>query len=155
MNDFYEKLLIKIEDNIDNFKTLISLDNALGNNFNIEDIINFLKFPKDFNFISDKIIGNILITEGDIFTIIKLLQKLSNLEGNYILYINNFNEATNSFLVMISNKIYKEMNKNINITIDYDQNYNKYLNEMVNIIGSEEFVNTAKKDFSHYNEVII
>ncbi len=157
MNNYniYKKLLTVINNEYEAFQTLVNADNSLGLNVTCDDIINYLEFSPQYMFSDSPIAGNILITEGDILSILKIFHNLINYEGEFILYINNDNPGTITYLVTKMNEIYKNLNINIVIKIDYSNNYNDYLNSLVTIIGSEEFVETAKKDFKNANQVIV
>ncbi len=154
-NNIYKRLLEIIKSEEEDFKTLVDADNILGLNVTPEDIINYLKFSQDEKVLNDSIIGNILITEGDILTVLKIIHDIVNYSGKYIIYINDDNIGTNTYLVKLANKIYQELNLNVELEIDYSKNYNKYLNELVTIIGSDNFVKTATNDFPNAKEIII
>lgn len=155
MISVYKRLLEIINYELDSFDTLISADNVLGLNVTTEEIINYLEFASDFNSLKSPIIGNIIITEGDILSVLKILNDLKNYNGEYILYINGDNLGTITYLVSRANIIYKENNLNLLIKIDYSENYNNYLNELVTLIGSETFIEESFKDFSNANKIIV
>ena len=154
-NNVYKRLLEIIKSEEEDFKTLVDADNILGLNVTPEDIINYLKFSQDEKVLNDSIIGNILITEGDILTVLKIIHDIVNYSGKYIIHINDDNIGTNTYLVKLANKIYQELNLNVELEIDYSKNYNKYLNELVTIIGSDNFVKTVAMDFPNAKEIII
>ncbi len=148
-NTIYKKLLKLINDESDAFKTIVNLDDLSE-----EEILSYLEFvntPKELG----PIVGNILITEGNPLSIIKIINDLSNLEGEYTLFINSTNLGTNTYLVDKANSIYKELNLNLNINIDYSQNYNHLIGNLVNIIGSEDFTSTVHLDFLNGNIIIV
>ena len=99
------------------------------------------------------IIGKVIITEGDILSVLKVINDLKYNNGNYILYINNDNISTNTYLVNRANYIYKKMGIDLNIEIDYSYNYNNYLDKLVTVIGSNEFNLESKNDFSNANHI--
>jgi len=76
-------------------------------------------------------------------------------EGEYTIYINDDNLGTNTYLISRANKIYKELNINVEIKIDYSDNYNSYINNLVTLYGSENFVETANIDFPNANKIIV
>ena len=154
-NNIYKRLLEIIKGEEEDFKTLVDADNILGLNVTPEDIINYLEFTQDEKVLNDSIIGNILITEGDILTVLKIIHDIVNYSGKYIIHINDDNIGTNTYLVKLANKIYQELNLNVELEIDYSKNYNKYLNELVTIIGSDDFVKTVSYDFPNAKEIII
>ena len=154
-NNVYKRLLEIIKSEEEDFKTLVDADNILGLNVTPEDIINYLEFTQDEKVLNDSIIGNILITEGDILTVLKIIHDIVNYSGKYIIHINDDNIGTNTYLVKLANKIYQELNLNVELEIDYSKNYNKYLNELVTIIGSDNFVKTVAMDFPNAKEIII
>ena len=155
MNNIYPRLLQFISEERESFDMLIEADNVLGLNVTSEDIINFLDFTTAETIIPFPCLGNIIITEGDILSVLKIIHDITRYEGEYILYINEDNIGTITYLVSRANMIYKELGLNLNIKIDYSENYNSYLNELVNIVGSEDFVETASLDFTNVNKVII
>ena len=154
-NNVYKRLLEIIKSEADDFKTLVDADNIFDLNVTSEDILNFLEFTPAENVLNAPIVGNILITEGDILSVLKIIHDIANYSGRYILYINDDNLGTITYLVKLANKIYQELNINIILEIDYSKNYNRYLNELVTIIGSEDFVKTASIDFPNANQIII
>lgn len=154
-NDIFMNLLNKIMEEKESFDMLIDADNILGLNVSSEDIINFLEFNNSSELLSNSIVGNIIITEGDILSILKLIHDLVYYEGEYILYINNDNIGTITYLVSRANQIYKNFNIDVSITIDYSDNYNKHLDEQVTILGSSNFVNTAYADFKKYHLIVV
>lgn len=154
-NSIYKKLLNKIQEELESFNMLIDADNVLGLNVGVEDIINYLEFASDDNSLNGPILGNIIITEGDILSILKIINDLKNNTGDYILYINNDNIGTNTYLISRGNKIYKDLGINVNIRIDYSDNYNEYLDELVTVIGSEKFIKESEQDFSNANHIIV
>lgn len=154
-NSIYKKLLNMIMVEKENFDILVSADNVLGLNVTSDDIVNYLEFAPESNSLNSPIIGNAIITEGDILSILKVINDLRNNTGEYILYINDDNLGTISYLVGKANKIYKELEKELVIKIDYSINYNNYLNTLVTIVGSKEFNRETEKDFSNANHVIV
>lgn len=155
MISVYSSLLEIINNELDSFDTLISADNVLGLNVSSEDIINYLEFASDNTSLNGNIMGNIIITEGDILSILKVLNDLKNYNGEYLLYINGDNLGTITYLVSRVNKIYKDNFINVVIKIDYSENYNEYVNELVTIIGSEEFILESENDFSNKVTIIV
>lgn len=154
-NNIYKKLLDIIVTEKDSFEMLISADNNLGLNVSVEEIMNYLEFSNDNNTLNGPIIGNNIITEGDILSVLKIINDLQNYSGEYILYINNDNMGSNTYLVSRANKLYKENGLDLYIKIDYSENYNAYINSLVNLIGSEDFVNTSSIDFVNSNKIIV
>ena len=154
-NSIYKRLLEIISNELEAFNTLISADNVLGLNVTSEEILNYLEFAKDENSLSGPILGNVIITEGDILSILKIINDLKYNEGEYLLYINNDNLGTITYLVSRANMIYKEFGINIKIQIDYSDNYNVYVNTLVSIIGSDAFILESKKDFNNANQIMM
>ena len=154
-NDFFMNLLDKILEEKDAFEMLINADNVLGLNVTCDDIINYLEFNNSSEALTNSIVGNIIITEGDILSILKLVHDLVFYEGEYYLYINHDNIGTISYLVSRSNEIYRNFNLPVHITIIYDDNYNKYLQDQVTILGGSDFINTAYKDFVNYHLIVV
>ncbi len=154
-NNVYKRLLEIIKSEEADFRTLVDADNIFDLNVTADDILNFLEFSSQDEILSAPIVGSILITEGDILTILKIIHDIVNYSGKYILFINDDNLGTNTYLVKLANKIYKEYNLNVEIELDYSKNYNHYLNELVTIIGSEDFVKTSVGDFQNANQIIL
>lgn len=154
MNKIYEKLLEIIISDRESFELLISVDNVLGLNVTSEDIINYLEFNTNSNTLNAPLVGNVIITEGDVLSVLKIIHDIVNYSGEYILYINEDNLGTITYLISRANMIYKNLGFNVNIKLDYSENYNAYLNNLVTIIGSENFVNTAILDFTNANKII-
>ena len=155
-NILFSRLLEIIEQEKDAFNTLVDLDNTLGLGVTSEEIIGFLEFNNtNEKILESNIDNNIIITEGNILSILKIIHDLAYYEGEYILYINKNNRAIITYLITKINNIYKELDLDINIKIDYSDNYNRYLNEQVTIVGSDIFVNTACKDFDTYQMIIV
>ena len=154
-NDIFNYLLNKILEEKNDFELLVEADNILGLNVKSEDIINYLEFNNNEELLNNKIIGNIIITEGDIISVLKIIHDLVYYEGEYLLYINDDNIGTISYLVSRANDLYNKFELNVKININYDDNYNKFLHEQVTIIGSSEFVNTAYIDFDNYQLIVV
>lgn len=154
-NHFYVELLKFISEEREAFNTLLDTDNTLGLNVTSDDIVNYLEFANNDDIFNSLIIGNVIITEGDILSVLRIIKDIMKYEGEYTLYINEDNPGTITYLITRANLIYKELSLNLSIKIDYSENYNKYLNELVTIIGSEDFVNTASKDFLKANKIIM
>ena len=155
MNNFYIKLLEILLKEKDYFVKLVNSDNYLGVNAHSDDILNYLEFSNNDNNLSKELTNNIIITDGSILTILKILNDLKYYRGEYIIYINNDNIGTITYLVDRANRIFKDYKVNVKIKIDYRENYNYYLNSIVNIIGNEKFVNICSKDFIDSNNIIL
>lgn len=154
-NKVYQKLLDVIKNELGSFDTLISADNVLGLNVTSEDVINFLEFSNTDKVLSAPIIGNILITEGDVLSVLKIISDLQYNTGEYVLYINNDNVGTNTYLVNRANKIYQELGIELVIKIDYSDNYNAYFDSLVSIVGGNIFNSECETDFSNANHIIV
>ena len=154
INNVFNKLLEYINLEQDAFNTLINADNTLGLNVTVDDIYNYLEFTNTDKLLSNNIMGNIIITEGDVLSVLKLIHDLVYYNGEYILFINDDNRGIITYLVKRANQIYNELGINVNLKIDYNKNYNSYINNAVTIIGSNDFVNTACKDFTNYNIIV-
>lgn len=152
-SNLYKRLLEFISEERESFDMLISADNTLGLNVTSDDIINFLEFSIDN--LKNVIMGNVIITEGDILSVLKLINDLITYEGEYTIFINDDNIGTITYLISRTNMIYKELNLNLNIKIDYSDNYNAHLNSLVTIYGSEDFIETTKVDFPNANKIIV
>ena len=51
----------------------------------------------------------------------------------------------------MANKIYENLELDVEIQLDMNLNYNKYLDKEVTLIGSKNFISEAKNDFSKVN----
>ncbi len=154
-SDVYKNLLSIIETDYESLQMLVEADNVLGLNVSIDDITSYLEFFNKDKALVNPIVGNTIITEGDILSILKIINDLVYYEGEYTLYINDDNIGTITYLVKCANYIYNTLGKNIHINIDYSDNYNKYVNELVTVIGSNEFVLASSKDFNNSNQIIV
>lgn len=154
-NNVYKRMLEIIKSEENEFKTLVDADNFLGTGVTSDEIVNYLEFTQNEKILKAPIIGNILITEGDVLSILKIIHDIVNYSGKYIIHINDDNLGINTYLIKLANKIYQELNVNVELEIDYSKNYNEYLNELVTIIGSDNFVKTVSIDFPNANQIII
>jgi hypothetical protein len=155
MNNIFIALYNKIANQREDFSVLLNADRIDSVNININDILDFLEFSNDVKNLNGDINNHIIITEGDIMSILRIVHDLANEKGIYILFINDENKAVITYLINSANDLYKKMNIEVEIKIDYSRNYNYYLNDDVTIIGSDEFVNTAKDDFTNYEIIIV
>ena len=154
-NGIYGVLLEYLTNDLENFSKLLNLDNPLGLGPTVDDILEYLEFTNTETVLDQEIHNKVLITEGDILSVLKIVHDISFLEGDFLLYINAENEAIISYLIKIVNKIFIDYDLKLRIKIDYDLNYNAYKDAPVTIIGSEEFVNTAGKDFQNKEIIIV
>ena len=154
-NQVFKRLLDCIKNEQDIFEALVSADNSSDLNVNSSEIINYLEFSKEDNALSGPIVGNIIITEGDILSVLRIIHDLILHNGTFTLFINSDNLGTITYLIEKVNKIYQELNVNVTINLDYSKNYNSHLNSLVTIIGSADFVKTASKDFKNPNQLIM
>lgn len=154
-NGIYSVLLEYIQKDEEAFNALVNSDNIYGLGTTKEEIIEYLEFTNEDYVLSSKINNNVLITEGDILSVLKIIHDITYYEGKYILYINNDNAAIITYIIKCVNRIFENYNLKIRIKIDYSRNYNDYLNIPVTLIGSEDFVNTARKDFSNAQQIIV
>ena len=51
--------------------------------------------------------------------------------------------------------IYQELGLDLKLEIDYSDNYNALLNELVTIVGSEEFILETNEDFPNANHIVV
>ena len=154
-NGIYDVLLEYLANDLENFSKLLNLDNPLGLGPTVDDILEYLEFTNTETVLDKEINNKVLITEGDILSVLKIVHDLAFLEGDFLLYINDENKAIISYLIKIVNKIFVDYDLKLRIKIDYDMNYNAYKDTPVTIIGSEEFVNTAGKDFQNKEIIIV
>lgn len=150
-NIIFTKLLEYIYDDEDALTTLLQADQLKEK----DNIIAFLNSCNTSSYLTSPIIGNSILTEGDIYTTLKLINDLALYQGEYTLYINDENKATNAYLVKRANDIYASLGIEVTIIIDFAQNYNNYLGSPVTLIGSEDFVLTSKEDFPYGNYIIV
>lgn len=154
-NKIFIKLLDYIYKDKEVFDASVKADNTLGINISSNDIVDYLDYSFEDLTKTDQIRGNVIITEGDVESVLRAIKDLENYKGDYILFINKDNMAIISYFIKRANDIYKELNIPVKILIDYSDNYNKYINELVTIIGKETFINTVSKDFKNSNLVIV
>lgn len=151
----YRKLLDYIKDDKEAFDILVNADNSLGLSPTSDDIINFLEFSSSDKTLDGPIVGKIILTEGDVLTTLRVIHDVIFYEGEFTIHINESNVGVNTYLVKRANKIYQSYNLNITLKLDYATNYNAYLNDLVTIIGSEDFVEVAALDFKNANQIIM
>lgn len=154
-NSLFTKLLEIINNEREDFEILVNADNILGLNVSVDDILNYLEYCFEETTLKVQLKGNIIITDGDILSILKIIHDMIYYEDNYILYINENNMGTIAYLISRVNSILEEFEINTLIKVDYSRNYNKYLDKYVNIVGNENFVNMVKLDFKDYNSIIV
>lgn len=151
----YNELRQIIDKYYKDFVRLVNKDNTLGLNVSPEEVISYLEFSSDESFLSSPIVGNIIITEGDILSTLKVIKTLTKYDGSYLLYINGDNLNLNTFFIRMANMLYMKLGINVKIKLDYSKNYNSYLGALVNLVGSNNFVTSAKEDFSSANQIIV
>lgn len=151
----YRKLLDVIKDEEEAFKILVNADDSLGLGATYDDIVCYLEYSLEEKTLKGPIVGNIILTEGDVLSTLKIVHDLVFYEGEFTLFINEMNIGVNTYLIERVNKIYQDYNLDLHITIDYSKNYNNYLENLVTIIGSEDYVKTTMKDFSNPNQIIV
>ncbi len=152
----YRKLLDYFKEEEEEVKILISADNELGLLPTYDEVVEYLEYSFEEKTLNGPLVGNIFLTEGDILSTLKIVHDLvSSSEGEYTLFINEMNIGLNTYIIDKVNKIYDEYNLDLKINLDYHKNYNQYLNSLVTIVGSEDFVMTASKDFKNANQIIV
>ena len=152
----YRKLLDYLKEEEEAVKILINADNELGLLPTYDEVVEYLEYSFEEKTLSGPLVGNIFLTEGDILSTLKIVHDLVNSpEGKYTLFINEMNIGLNTYIVDKVNKIYDEYNLDLKINLDYRKNYNQYLNSLVTIVGSEDYVMTASKDFKNANQIIV
>ncbi len=154
-NNIYGELLKYIKEEMPSFQKIVNIDNTLSLNVTEDEIINYLEFASLNLEEKIPIKGKVIITEGDVLTILKVINSLVSLKGRYTIYINNDNISINTYFVNRANLIIENLNLKAHLIVDYSLNYNKYLDKEVTIVGSEDFVMTAKQDFPLGNPVIL
>lgn len=142
-NELTKELLKQIDTDRESLNIILEND-RIYNPLKLDDLIRLIYTNKD-SFLTFN--GHTLLTEGEIESIIKIIISLTQHEGNYILFINESNVGTITYLIKKTNKIYETLGINVFIEIDYSKNYNYYMNNHVTLIGSNDFVNTSKHDF--------
>ncbi len=155
MNEIYNKLLEIIGEDPQEFQTVVNADNPAGIGITCEELWDFLEFSINEDYLNKEINSSILITNGNVYTTLKIIHDLAFKTGNFIIYINENNVSTNYYFMKMANKIYEKLGLNVQIRADLSRNYNKYLDQSVTLIGSESFMREAKKDFSNANVIII
>ena len=155
MNEVYNKLLEIINNDRISFDKVVNNDNKMGLGITAEEIINYLEFSINEDYLKAEIKENIIITNGDVYGILKIIHDLAFEKGKYILYINANNISTNYYFIKMANKIYEALDINVKIKEDLSSNYNKYLNSKVILIGSQRFIDEAKGDFNNASIIVI
>ena len=155
MNEIYNKLLEVISSHPEEFKTVLDADSTEENKLDASDFFDFLEFSINEDYLSKEINTSIIITNGDIYGTLKIIHDLAFKTGNFILFVNENNVATNYYFVTMANMIYENLGLNVHLKIDLNRNYNKYLTKDVTIIGNMEFTREAKVDFPNANLIII
>lgn len=155
MNEIYNNILEIINKNRKSFDIVVSADNLNELNITSEEIINFLEYSVKEEYLSDEIKTKVIITNGNVLCTLKIIHDLAFEEGNYILFINEENVSINYFFVDIVNVIYRKLKINVQIKLDLNINYNKYLDKDVTLIGDETFINEAKNDFQNVSTIIV
>ena len=120
-----------------------------------KDIIAFLTFSETSSYLTSPIIGNTIITDGNIYTTLKIINDVILLHGEFTINISNTNKVLNTYLVKRANDIYQKLNMDIRLFIDYSLSANKYQDKYVTIIGSKAFVIEKKEQLPFANYIII
>ena len=123
------------------------LDNLNPN----EKLSKFLKDNTINRFFSSPIIGNIIISDGDVYNTLKIINDLAFLKGNFILLTKG---NINDYFIKRANNIYQDLNLNVSLELKNIEDYSLYLDSYLTIIGNEEFVLRIKDSFKYSNYII-
>lgn len=123
------------------------LDNLNPN----EKLSKFLKDNTINRFFSSPIIGNIIISDGDVYNTLKVINDLAFLKGNFLLLTKG---NINDYFIKRANNIYQDLNLNVSLELKNIEDYSLYLDSYLTIIGNEEFVLRIKDSFKYSNYII-
>lgn len=123
------------------------LDNLNPN----EKLSKFLKDNTINRFFSSPIIGNIIISDGDVYNTLKIINDLAFLKGNFLLLTKG---NINDYFIKRANNIYQDLNLNVSLELKNIEDYSLYLDSYLTIIGNEEFVLKIKDSFKYSNYII-
>ena len=123
------------------------LDNLNPN----EKLSKFLKDNTINRFFSSPIIGNIIISDGDVYNTLKIINDLAFLKGNFLLLTKG---NINDYFIKRANNIYQDLNLNVSLEFKNIEDYSLYLDSYLTIIGNEEFVLRIKDSFKYSNYII-
>ena len=123
------------------------LDNLNPN----EKLSKFLKDNTINRFFSSPIIGNIIISDGDVYNTLKIINDLAFLKGNFLLLTKG---NINDYFIKRANNIYQDLNLNVSLELKNIEDYSLYLDSYLTIIGNEEFVLRIKDSFKYSNYII-
>ncbi len=125
------------------------------NDFSQEELLSFLQDSNTSSYLTSPIIGNTIITDGNIYTTLKIINDLALQQGNFALLISKEYESINAYLVKRASEIYKSLNINVSITLYTLDSYNNYIDRYLTLIGNENFVLSGKKVFPYCNYIIV
>lgn len=148
-NSVFNNLLNYIQN--DNIEDILNYDNINDKN----DIMAFLNASETSTYLTSPIIGHSIISDGNFYTTLKIINDISLLHGEFTLCIGGVNQAINMYLIKRANEIYERLNIDVKIAIDYDFSLNKYKDNYVTIIGREKFVLSLKEKCLYSNYIII
>lgn len=155
MNEIYKRLLEIISKHPLEFKSVLDADSTKENKLDASDFFDYLEFSVNEEYLSKEINTSIIITNGDVYVTLKVIHDLAFKSGNFIIFINENNAATNYYFVTMANKIYEDLELDVHIKIDLNRNYNSYITKEVTLIGNEKFINEAKNDFEKCNYIVL
>ncbi len=123
--------------------------------FSKEEILAFLQESNTSSYLTSPIIGNTIITDGNLYTTLKIINDLALEQGSFVLLTSKNHEKINNYLVKRAEEIYKALSINVSLTIYIVISYNDYIDRFLTLIGNENFVLSGKKLFPYCNYIIV
>lgn len=123
--------------------------------FTKEELLAFLQESNTSSYLTSPIIGNTIITDGNLYTTLKIINDLALQQGSFVLLTSKNNERLNNYLVSRACEIYKSLNIDVSLTIYMVQSYDSYIDHYLTLIGNENFVLKGKSLFPYCNYIII
>lgn len=147
MDGVFQELLNRVLVEKEIIEKLIAIDNKRNfSNITFEDFYNNLSITIDNDNVNIVDSNTLFITEGSPYLTVQILKWLINTH-EYVIYVNQGFVALNEWLVARYKKL---MNNEINVTLDIDINYNKYIkNKKYKVLplGEKELIEQVKDDF--------
>lgn len=149
MDEVFQELLNRVLVEKEIIEKLIAIDNKRNfSNITFDDFYNNLSITinNDNDNVNVVDSNTLFITEGSPYLTAQILKSLVNTR-EYVIFINQGFVALNEWLVARYKKL---MNNEINVTLDIDINYNKYIkNKKYKVLplGEKELIKQVKYDF--------
>lgn len=148
MDKLFDEFLSLIKEDKDLINELLVIDNDINSsNITYNELYNAIEKMLSTD---NKMLlkgDTLFVTEGNPLITIGILKNIVNyFDYKYFIYINERYIGINEYLV----KTFKSLTGNsINITLDTDINYNKYIGKDINVlpIGEKELIDEVLADF--------